>query len=107
VHYKPYDGVTLTARGRSVAEDIARRHTVLRRFFVEVLAVDEGTADKGACTMEHAVPRAIVDRFIEFLRFLDTPPQDGQPWVRLFERFCSSGHGHMDVSADAESPGSQ
>ena len=41
VNYAPYDIVTLTAKGTRMAEDVIRRHEVLRDFFVKVLAVAE------------------------------------------------------------------
>lgn len=66
INYAPYEAVTLTPTGRQVAEDVARRHAALRDFFVDVLKVDEGMAEKAACGMEHSVPREIVERLADF-----------------------------------------
>lgn len=66
VHYEPYEAVTLTRRGRQVAEEVVRRHGVLKKFLIDVLRVDAEEAEKAACGMEHSVSREIVDKLIEF-----------------------------------------
>ncbi len=44
--------ITLTDKGRAVAERILERHTLLTRYFV-ALGVDEATAQQDACRVEH------------------------------------------------------
>ena len=46
--------ITLTEAGLSVAEKIYERHTVLSRMLT-ALGVDEDTAAKDACRLEHAI----------------------------------------------------
>jgi len=91
VNYAPYDVVTLTPQGRGVAEDVIRRHEVLRDFFVKVLAIDEQVADEGACGMEHAVPRPILERLIQYIEFLDTCPLAGAKWTEGLGYYCQDG----------------
>jgi len=71
VNYAPYDVITLTAGGKAAAKDVVRRHTVLREFFTKVLAAGEQEANEAACKMEHAVPPAILQRFVEFAKYID------------------------------------
>ncbi|MDR2390310.1 MAG: metal-dependent transcriptional regulator [Planctomycetota bacterium] len=66
INYNTYKAVTLTPEGARLAEDVARRHQALRNFFVNVLGVESGIAEKAACGMEHAVPREIIDRLADF-----------------------------------------
>jgi len=40
VRYAPYEVTTLTPKGKALAEDVIRRHEILRTFFVKVLAVN-------------------------------------------------------------------
>ncbi|MDR0946384.1 MAG: metal-dependent transcriptional regulator [Ruminococcus sp.] len=47
--------IHLTEIGRERAEEIYHRHTVIRRFFVEILGVGEKTAELDACRTEHAL----------------------------------------------------
>lgn len=70
VNYLPYETITLTQKGEFVAEDIVYRHNTLKRFFVEVLCVDELVADEGACKMEHVASPEIIDKMIQYRQFL-------------------------------------
>jgi len=70
VNYQPYEAITLTAQGEEVAKDILLRHETLRDFFIEVLGIDRETADKGACKMEHAASANIIERMIQYTRYL-------------------------------------
>jgi len=88
IHYTPYDLITLTETGEAAAKDVVRRHEVLRDFFVEVLAVPDEDADIAACRMEHSIPKAIVERFIEFVEFVETCPRGGEKWIKGFSYQC-------------------
>jgi DtxR family Mn-dependent transcriptional regulator len=91
IHYAPYDVITLTDRGKSVAKDVVRRHEVLRDFFVNVLSVDAETADEAACKMEHSIPRIILERFIQFADFIEICPRAGSRWITGFGYHCDYG----------------
>lgn len=88
VNYAPYDLITLTDEGKAVAEDVIRRHEALRDFFVKVLFIDAQTAEEGACKMEHVIPQSILERFIEFVDFVELCPRAGADWIQRFESFC-------------------
>ena len=70
VNYEPYEAITLTAAGESIAKDVLYRHQTLRDFFITVLGVDPAMADEGACKMEHAVSPAIIERMVQYTRCL-------------------------------------
>ncbi len=88
INYAPYDLVTLTPTGEAAAKDVVRRHEVLHDFFMDVLAVEEKEADVAACLMEHSTPKAIVDRFIQFVDFVQTCPRGGNKWIKGFSYQC-------------------
>jgi DtxR family Mn-dependent transcriptional regulator len=90
VNYAPYDLITLTPEGRTLASDVVRRHEALSDFFVKVLAIDKETADIGACKMEHEIPPAILERFIQFVDFVETCPQAGVRWFKDFGYSCQT-----------------
>lgn len=46
--------IFLTAKGKEIAEDVLERHTTISTLLAE-LGVDEKTASRDACGMEHAV----------------------------------------------------
>jgi len=75
VNYAPYEVVTLTPEGQRASEDVARRHSTLRKFFVKVLSVDQDLADTAACEMEHTLPLDILDPLTDFVDFVERCPQ--------------------------------
>jgi len=91
VNYAPYEVVTLTGRGKTLAEDVVRRHESLRDFFEKVLAVGAADAEEAACKMEHAVPRGILERFIQFTEFVEVCPRGGSKWIAGFGHHCEAG----------------
>ncbi len=96
ITYAPYDVISLTPRGKDVATDVARRHEVLRDFFVKVLAVEEEDADEGACRMEHSIPKVILERFIRFAEFVELCPRGGEKWIAGFGYHCGQGSRQED-----------
>lgn len=67
--------ILLTARGRDIARQLARRHDVLKRFMVDVMALDVARADELACRIEHCVDGAFSDRLILLDDFLKNSPE--------------------------------
>ncbi|MBU8910108.1 MAG: metal-dependent transcriptional regulator [Desulfobacterales bacterium] len=74
INYEPYGYVTLTPEGKKIASEIERRHLFLRDFFHRILKVDEKTADRTACRMEHAMDKQTFKKFRDFLKKIDTCP---------------------------------
>jgi len=91
INYAPYDVVTLTPKGMTAARDVVRRHEVLRDFFIKVLAIDTEEADEAACKMEHSVSRHILERFTEFVAFVEVCPRGGAKWPGRFDSYCKYG----------------
>jgi DtxR family transcriptional regulator, Mn-dependent transcriptional regulator len=81
VNYDPYQYVTLTDRGDDIGRDLVRRHGVLKRFLMEVLAVPEEEAEAVGCRMEHAIKGDVFDRFVRFLEFAERQSAAGGPWA--------------------------
>ena len=69
VSNRHYGGVELTGIGRKVAEEMADRHGVIRRFLEQVLGLDAEIAEEDACKMEHALSPETIDRFVALEEF--------------------------------------
>ncbi|NJD02544.1 MAG: metal-dependent transcriptional regulator, partial [Ruminiclostridium sp.] len=67
IRQQAYGPVELTHLGRELAGKIIQRHKKLRKFLVEVLGVDQQTAEQDACLMEHAVSPQTMDLVTDFL----------------------------------------
>jgi len=91
INYAPYSFITLTDKGKKIAEEISFRHTVLKDFFIKILQIDEEAAESTACRMEHAVDKKTLERLIQFFDFIYQCPRTGDDWLQNFIRQCSSG----------------
>ena len=91
VNYAPYDTISLTAKGRKAALEVVRKHEVLRDFLIHVLSVDADEADDAACRMEHSIPKAILERLVQFAEFVDICPRGGHKWIAGFGYYCEQG----------------
>ncbi|UCG46452.1 MAG: metal-dependent transcriptional regulator [Phycisphaerales bacterium] len=89
-NYRPYGCVSLTGSGRAAAARIARKHGVLKAFFVDVLGVDKDLAQKAACKAEHSLGPEIITRLLYFIEFVTTSGSDGRDLAGRFELFCKN-----------------
>ena len=65
INMDPHDGaLTLTEEGRAVAEHVYGRHQLLTKVLT-MLGVDEKTAARDACRIEHVVSEETMDRLRE------------------------------------------
>ncbi len=69
--------VELTPKGRTIAEHLHRRHQALKRFMVDVMAMDARRADELACRVEHCVDGQFAERLVDLSEFLEKE----YPWT--------------------------
>ena len=81
----------MTAKGRKIAKDVLFRHDALKRFFIEVLAIDRSIAEEAACRIEHAAPQEVISRMISFTQFMQYCPRGGDDLIKGFANFCTEG----------------
>jgi DtxR family Mn-dependent transcriptional regulator len=91
INYAPYEAITMTEKGRRAAEDVIFRHEALKRFFVEVLALDKSIAEEAACKIEHTAPPEVISRMISFTEFMQRCPRGGDDLIQGFNDYCSRG----------------
>ncbi len=89
IHYEPYSFITLTPQGKKMADEITRRHSVIRDFLEGVLLLSPERAESNACRMEHAVDKAVVDRMVKFIEYIHECPRTGPDWIEAFINFYS------------------
>ena len=68
VEYEKYRPVVLTKEGRKRAQNVLRKHKLLKGFLVGVLGVPEASANMAACRMEHALEDPIMEKLVGFLK---------------------------------------
>ncbi len=70
--------LTLTARGREIAEVMARRHRLLERWLTDTLGLNWTDAHEEAHRLEHAISPRVEERLAELLGMPSTCPH-GNP----------------------------
>lgn len=67
VEHRPYQGVTLTRKGRVAAIGAIRRHRIVERFLADLLGYRWDEADQLAVAFEHSLPAEVVQRMFNAL----------------------------------------
>jgi DtxR family Mn-dependent transcriptional regulator len=77
VKYVKYDYVELTGEGQRIALLLRRRHSVIKKFLTDVLAVGETDAEKDSCGMEHHVSKDTINNLVKFIDYIGSAPVAG------------------------------
>lgn len=105
VAQESYGLITMTDSGRDLGRTLSDRYELLRRFLVEVLGVNEGAAEREACSMEHNLDQDTLNRIAAFVTHV-TRCAAGDRHEQCFEhlRINIPNHGTdgMDEDNDGE-----
>lgn len=69
--HESYGTITLTKNGEEYASMVLRCHTLIKRFLTETLGVDEATAERDACRMEHVISQQTMQKLIDYLNLAE------------------------------------
>jgi DtxR family Mn-dependent transcriptional regulator len=89
VNYEPYGLVSLTKTGESKAAAVAKKHDIIKSFFVDVLGVEAASAAEAACRAEHTLGKPIVGKLMSFVEFVALQQQGGNNLIADFRKFHS------------------
>ncbi len=87
VLHQKYGDIELTDKGRLTAEEIYRRHKLLRSFFTDVLGLTDDLAEDDACKVEHLISPETTHRFEVFLEFLRQTNVNGNDYKGFLKAF--------------------
>jgi DtxR family transcriptional regulator, Mn-dependent transcriptional regulator len=107
VEYKAYRPVRLTASGRRVGSDMARRHEALRGFLEDVLGIRAKVAAEAACSMEHVMPPEVIERFSAFAEYVRNCPHAVSRFEAGRGYMCETGSAGCARCMGADFPGKQ
>ena len=68
IDQEKYGQITLTELGQNTAKEIYFRHKTLVSFLKDTLGVDEETAQKDACKIEHVISRKTLDKLLKYMK---------------------------------------
>lgn len=91
INYQPYSFITLTPKGKKLAQEITRRHQVIKDFLSKVLQINAPIAEQTACRMEHTMDEQIIERLVCFIEYIFTCPRAGEQWIESFANYCAQG----------------
>lgn len=75
VEHENYGEVSLTAKGKTQAAKVLKRHKLIKRFLTITLGVDEINAERDACRMEHVMSQQTIEKLYRYLEEKETQKQ--------------------------------
>lgn len=66
INYERYGSISITDKGISKAQEIIEKHTILKRFFTDVLTLSEKEASENACRIEHVITPEAFNKLKEY-----------------------------------------
>jgi len=83
--YERYGGIVFTVKGKKLAQEIKKRHTLLVEFLT-IVGVDEQNAQQDACKLEHDVSPETITCLLEFVEFISLLPESSK-WKENFQEY--------------------
>jgi len=92
VVYEKYCGVSLTPRGKDIAEAVKERYHTFEKL-LKLIMVPENIASKDAHMLEHSLHPKTILQFQRFVAFITPTSASGRPefdvrWMEQFEKYC-------------------
>ncbi|BDZ70848.1 metal-dependent transcriptional regulator [Methanobacterium petrolearium] len=75
-YHEKYGKIKLSEKGIKIAKDIIYKHVTLKNF-LNILDVDNVTAEKEACAMEHVLSNSTVNKLEKFTKFVGMHRDNG------------------------------
>ena len=68
VNYETYGEIKLTDNGKEEATNIIKKHNVLKAFLIQILNVNNETAEEEAKKMKHAISEDTINKFSDYIK---------------------------------------
>lgn len=89
INYEPYGIITLTQKGKEHAEEKIKRHTIISKFLQKVLLINEDKIDLSARQIEYSMPENVLNKFVNFLTFIETCSCQEPKWINGYKYFST------------------
>jgi DtxR family Mn-dependent transcriptional regulator len=83
--YEKYGGIVFTVKGKKLAQEIKKRHTLLVEF-LKIIGVDEENTQRDACKLEHDVSPETITCLLEFVEFINLLPESSK-WKENLQEY--------------------
>ena len=91
INYVPYGIITITSKGKKKAEEKINRHKTISNFLEKVLLVEPEKVDESAKNIEYSMPKDVLEKFVNFLTFMENCSCKEPKWVQSYKYFSESG----------------
>jgi len=99
VEQESYGFIVLTPNGRELAEEIYKKHILLKDFLHKVLYLNEEIAEDDACKIEHYLSKETIEHILAFMKFIKC--KDGFPrWLNNFYYFVDTGQRPLNCNCE-------
>ena len=85
------DSVPETAQKEEKAEEKILRHQTIANFLEKVLQVEPEKVDFSATKIEYAMPCDVLEKFVQFLTFMEKCSCKEPKWVKSFKYYSQNG----------------
>ncbi|MCK4757251.1 MAG: metal-dependent transcriptional regulator [Thermoplasmata archaeon] len=89
INYEKYSGVTLTDKGREIAEATRLKHDTLKELLM-ILGINEDIAEEDACKIEHTVHPDTMENLSKFVEFVKGAEEESH-WLAHFRHYLKTG----------------
>jgi len=99
VEQESYGFIVLTPKGRELAQEVYKKHLLLRDFLHKVLYLNKEIAEDDACKIEHYLSKETIGHILTFMNFIKC--RDGFPkWLNNFYYFVDTGQRPQDCKCE-------
>lgn len=91
INYVPYGIITIKQKGIKKAEEKILRHQTIANFLEKVLQVEPEKVDFSATKIEYAMPCDVLEKFVQFLTFMEKCSCKEPKWVKSYKYYATQG----------------
>ncbi len=91
INYVPYGIITMTAKGKKVISEKNKRHSIICNFLEKCLLMEQEEIEEAADDIEFSMSEKVLDRFVEYLTFMQNCSCKEPKWVKSFQYYLENG----------------
>ncbi|BBB33563.1 DtxR family transcriptional regulator, Mn-dependent transcriptional regulator [Thermotomaculum hydrothermale] len=71
VEHESYGNIKLTEKGKNLAKQVYKKHTLLVEFLSSILQIEQNIAERDACSFEHFIHEETYRKFKKMVKFFN------------------------------------
>ncbi len=91
INYVPYGIITITPKGLQKSEEKILRHKTISNFLEKVLLIESEKVETSSTQIEYSMPEDVLDKFVQFLSFMEKCSCKEPKWVKSYKYFTQKG----------------